>query len=220
MERYQSVFSIVSNACIGGLFREGLLTDEDTSIMACWKDLVPLMDDTDELGGFQLLELRSSLPDELLMYADKISMAHGLEIRVPYLDHKIVEYVERLKSSFKVRLGVRKWLHRRVARRFLPAEIIWRRKKGFACNVVDEWFRSSLSRKMEDIFFDSGSFMYQYLRPEPVQQIMNEHKAGAADNHKLLFSLIVLEEFLRTYSSAQTVPISEEMLSPEPPIVV
>ena len=51
------------------------------------------MEHTDELGGFQLLEIRSSLPDELLMYADKLSMAHSLEVRVPYLDRTVVEYV-------------------------------------------------------------------------------------------------------------------------------
>jgi asparagine synthase (glutamine-hydrolysing) len=54
------------------------------------------MKSTDELGGLQFLEIRSSLPDELLMYGDKLSMAHGLEARVPYLDHEVVEYVERL----------------------------------------------------------------------------------------------------------------------------
>jgi len=60
---------------------------------------------TDELGGLQFLEVRSTLPDELLMYADKLSMAHGLELRVPFVDKEIVEYVERLPASFKVRNG-------------------------------------------------------------------------------------------------------------------
>ena len=55
----------------------------------------------DELGGFQLFEVRSSLPDELLMYADKLSMAHSLEVRVPYLDRTVVEYVQRLGAISK-----------------------------------------------------------------------------------------------------------------------
>ena len=76
---------------------------------------------TDELGGLQFLEVRSSLPDELLMYGDKLSMAHGLEARVPFLDQEIVQYAERLSASFKVRGGSRKWLHRRVCNRYLPA---------------------------------------------------------------------------------------------------
>ena len=102
------------------------------------------MQSCDELGAFQVLELRSSLPDELLMYADKLSMAHGLEVRVPYLDREVVEYVERLPASFKVRLGQQKWLHRQACKRFLPAAIMRRKKRGFAVNVVDDWFRTSL----------------------------------------------------------------------------
>ena len=57
--------------------------DAGDKILECWQDLMPLTSGTDELGGFQFLELRSTLPDELLMYADKLSMAHGLEVRVP-----------------------------------------------------------------------------------------------------------------------------------------
>src|ERR1700742_3307301 len=97
----------------------------------------------DELGGFQLLELRSSLPDELLMYGDKLSMAHSLEVRVPYLDREVVEYAQQLGASFKVRHGVQKCLHRRVCQQFLPAEIMRRKKRGFAVNVVNDWFRQS-----------------------------------------------------------------------------
>ena len=63
--------------------------------------LVPQMEKLDELGGFQLLEIRSSLPDELLMYADKLSMAHSLEARVPYLDRTVVEYAQRLDRQFQ-----------------------------------------------------------------------------------------------------------------------
>ena len=82
-----------------------------------WRDLIPQMIHTDELGGFQLLEIRSSLPDELLMYADKLSMAHSLEVRVPYLDRTVVEYVQRLGAGFKVHNGSRKWLHRQSLRK-------------------------------------------------------------------------------------------------------
>ena len=72
------------------------------------RDLSDLLSETDELGGLQFLEVRSTLPDELLMYADKLSMAHSLELRVPFLDKEIVG-VERLPARFKVRNGSRKW---------------------------------------------------------------------------------------------------------------
>ncbi len=78
------------------------------------------MEHLDDLGGFQLLEIRSSLPDELLMFGDKLSMAHGLEARVPYLDRTVVEFAQRLDTSLKIRSGKGKWLHREVCRQFLP----------------------------------------------------------------------------------------------------
>ena len=77
---------------IDSLFQDGIIPpDTDDKILDCWQDLPSLMEQTDELGGFQFMELRSTLPDELLMYADKLSMAHSLEVRVPFLDKEIVE---------------------------------------------------------------------------------------------------------------------------------
>ncbi len=115
LKRYQDVFSLAPRTTIDGLFQDDLLPDgQRRELVDYWRGLIPQMVHTDELGGFQLLEIRSSLPDELLMYADKLSMAHSLEVRVPYLDRTIVEYVQRLGSQFKIRNGSRKWLHRRV----------------------------------------------------------------------------------------------------------
>src|SRR5260370_36176674 len=112
------------------------------------------MQRTAELGGLQLLEIRSGLPDELLMYADKLSMAHGLEVRVPYLDRTVVEYVQRLAAGLKVRHGRRKWLHRRVAQQCLPSSILNRKKRGFAQTVVDDWLHSSRSGMLPALLLD------------------------------------------------------------------
>ena len=162
---------------------------------------MPLMQGTDELGGLQFLEIRSSLPDQLLAYGDKMSMAHSLELRVPYLDQEVVEYVERLNASFKVRLGVRKWLHRRVAGRLLPKQILTRKKRGFATNVVDDWFRNSVARSMEGLFTDRQSLIYQFLNPVSVQTLLQEHRSGKVNRHKILFSLVILEHLLRKYDA-------------------
>jgi asparagine synthase (glutamine-hydrolysing) len=200
MHRYQHVLSLLPGDQVEGLFQEGLLPpDAGDTILNCWKDMGELMTETDELGGLQFLEVRSTLPDELLMYADKLSMAHGLELRVPFVDKEIVEYVERLPASFKVRNGARKWLHRRVCRTFLPESIVKRPKRGFASNVVDKWFKDTFENKMADSLLDSGSRIYQYLRPQSVRELFEQHTAGRQDNHKVLFSLVVFEEWLRTH---------------------
>jgi asparagine synthase (glutamine-hydrolysing) len=205
LRRYQSVLSLLPGAEIDELFHRDILEkDAGDRILECWKDLYPLMSETDELGGFQFLELRSTLPDELLMFGDKLSMAHGLEVRVPYLDKDLVEYVERLPGTFKVRNGSRKWLHRQVCRKILPEAILRRKKRGFAVNVVDEWFRGNLGSKMEEMLMDTESRLYSYLRPAVVQRLFRRHQSGERDHHKILFSLVVFEQWLRIQLSSST----------------
>ena len=205
MRRYQQVFSLLPGSEVDILFQDGMLdVGAGDKILDCWKDFVDLSSEMDDLGAFQFVELRSSLPDELLMYADKLSMAHGLEARVPYLDREIVEYVERLPAMFKVRNGSQKWLHRRVSSALLPKEILRRTKRGFGVNVVDDWFRGAMSKKMKEILLDPESQIYRYLRPAAVQSIFTKHSSGEGDHHKILFSLVVFEEWLRIHFSPET----------------
>ena len=166
----------------------------------CWMDLSELMSHTDDFGGLQCLELRSSLPDELLMYADKLSMASGLEVRVPYLDHDIVEYVERLTASFKIRGRSQKWLHRRVGRRLLPPAVIDRPKLGFE-TPSPEWFRNPAGTRLSNLIEDPASHMYGFLRYDAVTSLLRQHRRGEANYADTLFSLSALELWLRAASN-------------------
>lgn len=196
--RYQLVFSVMSESLIDGLFQDQVLPEgAGDFILDSWKDLENLIEETDDLNGFQYLEIRSSLPDELLMYGDKLSMAHGLEVRVPYLDQKIVEYVERLPSNYHIRFGSQKWIHKQVCSDYLPKQIIKRKKRGFAANVVDGWFKESLSNEFSSILLDKSSLMYEFLKPKKVLSLYKDHIDGREVNYKILFSLIVLENWMR-----------------------
>jgi asparagine synthase (glutamine-hydrolysing) len=211
LKRYQNVFALAPSHTIDGLFREGLLNNGNgREMIDFWRELTPQMAHTDELGGFQLLEIRSSLPDELLMYADKLSMAHSLEVRVPYLDRTVVEYVQQLGSHFKIRNGSRKWLHRRICEKYLPKRILKRKKRGFACNVVDDWFASSLKGKLPEMLLDESSLMFDLLNPKQVRRLFQSHQERRQDNHKLLFSLVMLEQWLRAKQMrrSQSSPVS------------
>lgn len=208
LTRYQSVFSLSPANEIDGLFRDDLssLRPED-GLVEYWESLRPQMEHLDELGGFQLLEIRSSLPDELLMYADKLSMAHGLEARVPYLDRTVVEFAQRLDASAKIRHGTRKWLHRQVCRSFLPPPILNRKKRGFAVNVVDDWFDSALGSQLSTLLLDEQSAMFELLKPASVRKLLENHQAGRHDNHKLLFSLVMFEQWLRGNRTSMTAEV-------------
>lgn len=202
LARYRDAFSILPRAEVDALFRPEFrprLGGDD--VCELWAGLVPEMQGADELGRFQVIELRSSLPDELLLYADKLSMAHGLEVRVPFLDREIVEYAARLPAPFKVRWGRGKWLHRRVCERFLPREILARPKRGFAVDAVDAWLRSTAAG-LGDRLLDADARIYEFLEPRAVRALYEAHRGGRRDAHKMLFSLIVLETWLRANAAA------------------
>jgi asparagine synthase (glutamine-hydrolysing) len=200
LERYQNVFALHPADTVNGLFRDP--RRKFPGLVDFVRPLEGQMAKLDELGGFQLLEIRSSLPDELLMYGDKLSMAHSLEARVPYLDRTVVEFAQRLKATLKVRRGERKWIHRRVCEKFLPRQILKRKKRGFAVNVVDTWFQNSAQGKVTEMLLDGSSLMYSLLDPAPVKKLLDEHQSHRQDNHKLLFSLVMFEQWLRSGRNA------------------
>lgn len=203
LRRYQHIFSIVPGETIDGLFRDGLIPkNAGDTVLEFWSDIEGLSRNVDEMGGFQMLEIRSSLPDELLLFGDKMSMAHSLEVRVPYLDREIVEYAERLSASFKIRAGTRKWVHRKVCRSFLPQEVLRRKKRGFATNVVDSWFRDSIGGEFSSCIADDSSMMYRFLRPDSVRRLLKEHIDRKYNHYKILFSLVCFEQWLRANHGA------------------
>jgi asparagine synthase (glutamine-hydrolysing) len=201
--RYERVFSLAPESDINALFKPGCEgIDAEKAMLDCWAGVLPDIEGLDEMGGFQLLETRFSLPDELLMYSDKLSMAHSIELRVPYLDKDIVEFAERLPMDMKVHGKDRKRLHRMVAQRLLPAEIINRKKRAFASNVVDGWFGDSFEGKLSDYLSDSASKVYGFMDRAAVLRMLDAHRSKRGDYYKLLFSVVVLEEWLRSMGGA------------------
>jgi asparagine synthase (glutamine-hydrolysing) len=199
MRRYQQVFSLLPASAVDGLFAPDVLPPAaGDAILESWADSAGhVAAASDELAAFQHLEIRSSLPDELLLAADKLGMRHSLELRVPYLDHEVIEYAGRLPASLKIRRGSRKWLHKQLCRKYLPAEIVRRPKRAFASDVVDRWYRDSLSGTLRDTLLAGDGLVYRFLRPQRVRQLVEDHHAGRRNHHKVIFSLVVLEKWLR-----------------------
>src|SRR5205814_9184328 len=130
-----------------------------------------------------------------------------------YLDRTLVEYVQQLGANLKVRKGTRKWLHRQVCRSYLSPRILKRKKRGFAANVVDQWFHSSLNGGLSEVLLDESSFVFGLLDPKPVRRLLEGHQSGRQDNHKLLFSLVMLEQWLRGIQSDRLQSSSPRALS-------
>ena len=142
--------------------------------------------------------LRSWLPDNLLERGDRMSMAASLELRPPLLDHKLVDLAMQLPSSFKVHRGITKWVLKEVARRYLPDEVVDRKKTGFRV-PLDEWFRGDLRDSVHERLTDSGSFVAQTLDTTEVGRILERHESGRSNEESPIWTLMCLDVWHETF---------------------
>jgi asparagine synthase (glutamine-hydrolysing) len=138
------------------------------------------------------------LPDNLLERGDRMSMAASLELRPPFLDHHLVELAFSLPSRYKVMRGRTKWIVKEVARRYLPAEIVDRRKVGFR-PPLDVWFRGGLRSMAWDMLSSPSSFVSQLLDRSAVRSLLERHDRGASNEEIRLWTLLCLEVWHETF---------------------
>ena len=138
------------------------------------------------------------LPDDLLVKMDIASMAHSLEVRSPFLDHRVMEFAASLPPRLKLRGLTPKYLVRRLMKGVLPEAILRRKKMGFGV-PIDHWFRHELREMAHDVLLGERSRTRGYFRPEVVRRYLDEHRAGRAHHHFRLWSLLVLELWHRAF---------------------
>jgi len=145
----------------------------------------------------QFADFHTYLPDDLLVKEDRMTMAAGLEGRVPLLDDEVVAFAARLPAALKVRRLTTKYLLKHVAGRYLPREVVHRPKHGFAV-PVSEWLRGPLQALAGDMLLLSGSGWFDTA---VVRRLWSEHQAGV-DHGAALYALLVFELWHRTQRSA------------------
>jgi Asparagine synthase len=139
-------------------------------------------------------DLTNWLPEELLMKADKMTMAHSLELRVPFLDHEMVEYARALPAEWLIRGGVPKALLKAAALRVFPADFVNRPKQGFPVPMT-LWLRGEMGDRARDLLLEQPR---PYFRPQEVETLLRRHQAGHADLSQHLFTLLSFELWHRT----------------------
>ncbi len=142
------------------------------------------------------LNLRTYLLDDLLVKADRMSMAHGLEVRSPFLDTKLLEYTVRLPPSLKARGLSLKRVLKAAVRDLVPAEILDRPKKGFGV-PLDRWFREDLASFVDGTLGASDARVKRHLEAESVDRLLSEHRQRDRNHGHALWTLLTLEVFLR-----------------------
>jgi asparagine synthase (glutamine-hydrolysing) len=142
------------------------------------------------------LNMRTYLLDDLLPKVDRTSMAHALEVRSPFLDRELLEFVACLPPSYKQRGLSLKRVLKLAVRDLVPAEILRRPKQGFGV-PLGRWFRSDLRRYGDGLLRAPKSHVGQFLNPRAIGELLDEHHAGARDHGEALWTLLTLEVFLR-----------------------
>jgi asparagine synthase (glutamine-hydrolysing) len=143
------------------------------------------------------LQFAHWLPEDILTKQDKMSMAHGIEVRVPFLDHELVEYVLRVPPSLKIHAGQTKYLLRQYAKRLLPASVVSRKKMPFYVPIEQRFSMPVFQDLMEDTLSDRAVRLRGIFKPEAVAALRQRTRGGDFVYVKQVFSLIVLELWFR-----------------------
>ena len=149
----------------------------------------------DPMKLVQYLDFKTYLPGDILTKVDRASMAHSLEVRVPFLDHEFVAWVASLPSSVKLRKGSGKDVLKKALEPVLPREVLYREKMGFAV-PISVWFRDSLKQRMENAVTSQRMLDSGYFSPDALRRIVADHHSGRRDYSAVLWALLMFDGFL------------------------
>jgi asparagine synthase (glutamine-hydrolysing) len=200
-ERFLRVYAFFTPEMRERLFTAEVRADPGFALGAAHPRLSGLLRETghlDDLSRMLYVDTRTSLPDDLLMVNDKMSMAHSIEARVPFLDPTLVEFIESLPPQAKLRFGRGKRLHKRALERWLPAEVVHRKKKGFD-NPVTDWLRTTLRPQVHELLFSADAAVRRYFDMDEVRRLVADHESGREDRMLHVYLLVSFELWHRRF---------------------
>jgi len=150
----------------------------------------------DDVSWMQYLDATTYLPDDILTKVDRASMAVGLEVRVPLLDHRVVELSWRLPQRLKLRGGVGKWLLRQIAWKHVPKRLLERPKMGFGV-PIGEWLKGPLKEWAENLLDPSVLNQAGLLEPVAIAEKWKEHQSGVRNWQHFLWNVLIFEAWRR-----------------------
>ena len=201
-EGYLHSVSILSNQMRSSLFSADLKRDlQGYRAIEVFRRYARQAPTDHPLSLVQYLDMKTYLPGDILTKVDRASMAHALEVRVPILDHKLVDWISTLPPELKLRGREGKYIFKKALESYLPKEILYRPKMGFSIPLAS-WFRGPLKQRVRDSILGetmsgSGLFERSYL-----ETLVNQHQSGRRDYSASIWTLMMFDAFLRKSESA------------------
>ncbi len=155
----------------------------------------------DPLSRRQYLDTHTYLPGDILTKVDRASMMVSLECRAPILDHELAEFAATIPVELRIKGMTTKYLLKKVAERLIPAELVYRPKRGFSVPVA-YWLKKEWAARSEEILLGNVAVQRGVFREAFLRRVLDEHRAGKRDNSSMIWSLMMLELWWREQGSA------------------
>jgi len=155
-------------------------------------DLYEKADGPDHLSRILYTDMKTYLPGGILVKVDRMSMANSLEVRAPLLDKDIVEFSATLPSRLKFNKGEKKYILKQTFKKFLPDDILYRKKMGFSVPLAS-WLRDELKSIAEDYLFSKSNGIQQFFNMETVKKYWQQHQDNKADHSTILWSMLMFQ---------------------------
>ena len=159
-------------------------------------------DSNDPLDKILYTEIKTFLPDDYLVKVDRASMANSLEVRVPLLDHKFMEFTAKIKPSLKLRKFSSKYIFKKALEPLLPDSILYRKKQGFEL-PIDGWIKNDIKDIFYDRIFSKNSFISDIIQTEYLEKIWNDHQSGTKLYGNNLWLIFLLEAWNDKYCRSE-----------------
>ncbi|HVN94922.1 MAG TPA: asparagine synthase C-terminal domain-containing protein, partial [Syntrophorhabdaceae bacterium] len=156
----------------------------------------------DPISQMLYLDTKTWLPEDLLIKADKMTMAASLELRVPFLDHEMVELATSLPTAMKATMGQSKFILKKYAEELLPHKIVYRKKRGFPV-PVKQWLRGELNDVAREVLLDQRSRSRGLFNGDYVERLFHRHSESTDDLSKNIWNLLILEVWFRIFEDGE-----------------
>ena len=196
--RYDYVLRLLNDEDIKNLYTEDIVNKTDSVKKSFMVELFDTVKDLDFIKQTSYTDIKTILVDDYLFISDRMSMANSLEVRTPFLDHELVEFAFKVKSTFKLNRMKTKYILKDTFSDLIPKQILNRGKYGFEA-PFNVWLKNNLKYAVKELLLDSNMIKNKIFNKNKINEIFNQHIQNKNNYSKLIFTLVTLELWLRKY---------------------